>query len=513
MSRIGSRITRLVAVILLDAVNERATHLAATTLGVEISAKSKFEDLVAKVKETLGPSWQTTAWPEIRRLHRVRNNAQHEGAGADRDEIAGWRAATERYTKALVHAVFDVDIDRVMLGEAIDNVEIRAALIAAEENLRRGDASSAISETTRAFTMARDLWREVHRAGKSPLPFRKPLDSDTYRELRAAIETVRDANVSQVFSPDPAEYLWFVEITSVDPQTVHLSEAERALVFVFWWLVGWQATAPSFEGDRQSRWIEASRKVRRGAGPAKISDLQIRFRQMRVLGDPALPSGALKEEWEIEFLLEDVPPPDKFDTWRMMLIDQLRQSDGPGGIFFHVTDLGALRCHVPADREDAAEALAVKVTRSLLATEEEIVRKEAGAEEMRREQERADLAFSAGIEKHRDSFPAWVISVEQSSDTLGPAVLLHVHPEAQEMVRKELFELSRYRCFNAGIGRLTIGPRPSIEALLALFNEVDPAVTDKIAEAEQLRIRQQERQARVEARLRQALMNASLGDS
>src|SRR5687768_13127119 len=83
----GAPLARLTAVILLDGANERAMHIAATAASVDVGEYDKFEVVYSKIVGAIGSSWDRSAWPDVRQLHRVRNLAQHLGVNADRDNL------------------------------------------------------------------------------------------------------------------------------------------------------------------------------------------------------------------------------------------------------------------------------------------------------------------------------------------------------------------------------------------------------------------------------------------
>lgn len=405
VSRSGSRPTRLVAVVLLDGVNERAIHLAATTLSVEVTARATFEDLHSQVKQRLDTRWRGEGWSDVRKLHRVRNLAQHEGTGGDREEIAAWRTATEKYVRSLITAVFDVDLDQVRLADCIVDDQIREFFVKAEDALGARNALEALGCIYNAFDDAKSKWRRSSRA-PNRLERRWRRD-DPFRDVIESVNQVNDANLDQVFAFDSSEYVWFSHLRREEREYISLDEAERALTFAFWWITAWEAASEWFVHDRRRRWAAERRKEREGTGDPNITDVTIKGRR-------EITNGQEGRYWEISLTLANLPGDPDYNDWHagvsMALFQQRIQPYGPS---MRLDPVGIVICRVPDDAEWNPEHL-IEHVEGVLVDEKramEAAKERAHAADV--ERQRVIAEFDAEVEANKAEMPAWVDSIRK----------------------------------------------------------------------------------------------------
>ncbi|MFE0433914.1 hypothetical protein ACFW2K_02985 [Streptomyces nigra] len=394
----NSYVTRPMAVVLLDAVNERATHFAATYLNLTIPSRAGFEQLMEIVKGQLGARWVTGTWPDIRRLHRTRNLVQHEGLEVDQKNIATWAAATASYTRSLVSAIWDININDATLSKAVKHDEIRELLDTAERKIKEGMPSESLTATSAAFDLAYKSWKDHYRRR---IPFHhKPMQRDIvdqkgFKYLEKEITEANETSLAVSLSGDAGEYVWFRDITAheTDMEVATLDEAQRALGFAFGWVIRWEAFQESFIPNRRRAREQAARRVRKSSRPASVHAVKV----ARGRGN-----------WRLTVELADVPPAEVFDVWRRTLTTVLNSGANLAPYhFWSVTESGNLENWIPKEPDSAGD-LAEVVSSALLTVEEEIRKqrqeREASLEELKREAQ----VYAQDLERISPTLPSWV---------------------------------------------------------------------------------------------------------
>ncbi|MEU0129385.1 hypothetical protein [Streptomyces sp. NPDC006289] len=397
-SRSNSYVTRPMAVVLLDAVNERATHFAATYLNLTIPNRAGFEQLMEIVKEELGKRWATGTWPDIRRLHRTRNLVQHEGLEVDQKNISIWASSTLSYTRSLVSAVWDTDINEVALAHAIKNREIRELLEVGERKHREGLPTESVKATNEAFKLAYQMWMTHYRRR---IPFHsKPssfdvLDKKSFGFLEREIGEVNETSLAISLAGDPGEYIWFRNLVAhrEDIEISTLDEAQRALGFVFGWVTRWESFQDSFIPNRRVVREREKRRVRSSDRPAYVYDVKVE-------------KGAKSFRLAIE--LADVPPAEEFDAWRSALRNLLNKENSPQR-YWEVGESGSLGIWVSDDGADIDE-LANTASEALAAVEVEVRQDVTRRENSRLALEKESLAYDQELKDVKPGLPSWVES-------------------------------------------------------------------------------------------------------
>ncbi|THC47822.1 hypothetical protein [Streptomyces sp. A1499] len=394
----NSYVTRPMAVVLLDAVNERATHFAATYLNLTIPNRAGFEQLMEIVKGQLGARWVTGTWPDIRRLHRTRNLVQHEGLEVDQKNIATWAAATSSYTRSLASAVWDININEVTLANAVKHDEIRKLLDTAERKIKEGMPGESLTATSTAFDLAYKSWKNHYRRR---IPFHhKPMrhdivDQKGFKYLEEEISEVSEMSLAVSLAGDPGEYVWFRDLTAheADMEVATLDEAQRALGFAFGWVIRWEAFQESFIPNRRIAREQATRRVRKSRKPASVHAVKV--------------AGG-RENWRLTVELADVPPAEEFDTWQRALTNILNSGNKLGPYnFWSVTESGNLEIWISKDPDRAGD-LAKAVSKALLTVEEEIRKQGREREASLKELKREAQAYAQNLEGVSPTLPSWV---------------------------------------------------------------------------------------------------------
>ncbi|WP_163571203.1 hypothetical protein [Fodinicola feengrottensis] len=400
-ARTTARVGQLTALILLDAVNERITHMAAQSLqGIEIKSKDGIETIYSRVKGKLATSMPANnGWAEVWKLHRARNIAQHEGIGPDPIRMSGWMIATERYVSSMVRVVFQVNIENVHLAEAVADPEMAAHLHAAEDFLEQGESGSAVEEVWRAFTPAYRKWINYFGDTHAKRPFR--LQAAGQLELDEMIVAARNAAAAQAFAMEPAEYTWFAALQKTPSFMIGLDDARQALVFAFWWIVRWEAVAAMMvsPGLRRQRWMENehSSRTREADGPAYLDEVEVR----------PISVGQGQTSFQVSFSLVNLPPLNLrfFQDWSLAVNDGLAALAIPG-----CTKWSAASWNINAEVTSGVdvEALVAAVEQVLIDADAVAARVATGRVRDEREHLRECDEFAQQIDSRRAELPSWV---------------------------------------------------------------------------------------------------------
>ncbi|TDV42571.1 hypothetical protein [Actinophytocola oryzae] len=486
-----SPVGRLTALVLLDAVNERVTHLAVQTLpDVRVGARDLFEEMYSKVREALASRWSRDhGWAEVRKLHRARNNAQHEGLGADPALLPGWAIATEQYTRSLVQAVFTVSIDEVHLADAITDPDIATEVRNGEEALTDGDVVAAMDAIGRAFRQAFDRWLGQHsRAHRNGFATYYSIHIDGFEEVDKALRQTRDLVIAQSFAIDPAEYTWYSYLRNVDPITVTSEEARRALAFVFWWIVRWEAINQTIvpETVRRGRRLERlAVKTRATDRPARLESVTLK---RHTVGRRVA-----------TFELTDLPPREMYEDWREAFATALMALDRADTRFVALVD-DSLSMEI-TDDVDAA-ALVRQLKDLLRATEAQaaLLRKQRAQEKERSDEKR--IAFTDAMAALADQMPAWVeevvpTSIENACNGVPFGLQINLADHAREhwgkigeVIRAHQLVTAAYT--TSSTASIQVEPELDAAGAVTVLRDSDPQVTPYL-QAELQRVQDEER--------------------
>ena len=250
---------RHVSVVLLDGVCEAVVALGLAKFNDGPSEKDTLNTLYSRLLNHLRTTHPLpggiSGWPDVRRLRRLRNDAQHHQIPPDHQTLVRWSASVQRFVQAVVELTFDTELALVTLAQSIADPELRAAFARAEERAVSGEPVEAVSALSDAFNKARLKWADEHRDATR---FSRPhLDRDDLG-IRAAIdratEPLEDMLSVAPFVLDLGEYVWWqglADSVRIDASVpVSHEDARRALVFVLTWIQRWEAFSATYMRDR-----------------------------------------------------------------------------------------------------------------------------------------------------------------------------------------------------------------------------------------------------------------------
>jgi hypothetical protein len=245
-----SEFGRHTALIALDGACEFAMRLCIAARQIDVGRNNdKFHNLVAALDRDLGDAWSPPRRRELLAMHSARNRAQHGGELPDPPLMATWRDAAAVHIGTLVLAVYEVDLDGVLLASAVRDADLRSQMTAVERALEAGDPSSALDRSMSLLETVRLRWREQQQDayGWMALPERSRAGED-YSDA-----TSRAADYAEVgvFADDLGEYHWLLAVDRHARQGIALQEADarRAALFVYHWLLRWQHFDANYPQD------------------------------------------------------------------------------------------------------------------------------------------------------------------------------------------------------------------------------------------------------------------------
>ncbi|MFC8797194.1 hypothetical protein ACFT2C_05650 [Promicromonospora sp. NPDC057138] len=470
----ATNLQRTTAVVLLDGVVERVTHLVAMTRGVKVGRNDGLREMIDNVKADLGPIWRPRGLAEVRQLHRSRNNAQHEGLGPDRDDIPKWSRGTASYVRSLVDAQFDADIDRIVLTDVVRDPDLRVALEEAAADLDAGRAGVCVEKCAAILGTSERRWNELHRPPRTR-GFRPILANEPVDEVRRELDDVARLVALAAFASDVAEAAWFLHILHEHFDLLDADDGSRALAFVTNWVIGFEEATTTWVPDRHARNVRARRLVRTDSGQtARIVEI--------VDVPPSKPS-----EVSVTVRIGDVPSDSDYDEWQATANGQLSRSSALGAKIWRINDDGTARILIDSDTT-VPQALD-DLDKVLKETEARLAQQRAAVVMQAETTARASTDFTTALEQWTDS-PKWFVEAVRGSDYI--AVRLPIGPEGQlpdgTSARQKIAGILRrdplieHCTAGAGSGGVVISPPIDTAALIRILTENEAAISAVVNE-------------------------------
>ena len=240
---------RHTALIALDGVCEYVMSLSAYRQGITFAARARFPTQLNELAAG-SSAWRQEGRRGVTQMHQARNQAQHAGALPDPDHMPAWGDDVQAFVRGLVKASFGVELDDVLLADAIEDSELRGLLAAAERALNAADAKKAFEYAVSALADARRRWRDQQADAYGYIPTEMSLNVDP-RWLDSSGRGEDYADVG-VFAADLGEYhqLLATRRQAAHGQPINGMDARRALMFAFNWILRWQRFDAAYPRDR-----------------------------------------------------------------------------------------------------------------------------------------------------------------------------------------------------------------------------------------------------------------------
>jgi len=298
----ATALRRLTAVVLLDGVVERATHLVAVHRGVKVTRNTDLDALTDLVKGSLGGAWSSRhSAADVRQMHRARNTAQHEGVQPAAESLLAWADATRSYVRGLVDSAFNIDIHHVALTDAILDEELRTTLELADQHLQDQKDHECVVACGTAVDMAVRSWRSLHGRANRMVSIARSIRNARLRsgdsELEQRIELLELASELDAFSRDRAEAAWFAQVTSTRSELIEPGDGARALAFATMWVIAYEEAAATWVPDRYERSLLKSRLVRVNEEPAYVHSVEEATSTKLVVRVGDVPPADLYHKW------------------------------------------------------------------------------------------------------------------------------------------------------------------------------------------------------------------------
>lgn len=254
-----SPVGRRIAIVILDGAVEAAIGVCLSNFGEDFGDKldDGYSKLVAALKADGRLKGSLSCAQDVKRLRKARNLAQHHGITPDPSEMQGWATAVQSFVEHVIRATFHVDLSLIAFADALQTKDLRSGFREAEALLANGDVRGCVRELTHVFGNARRRSDAQHRATRVLSPLvpqfgQNPDPTAAYVEDLLSVST---------FATDLGEYLWWRSISDairLAPQTAEVTEqeAQRAISFVFSWIVRWEGFTETYITDRLGRWPE-----------------------------------------------------------------------------------------------------------------------------------------------------------------------------------------------------------------------------------------------------------------
>jgi hypothetical protein len=243
---------RHVALITLDGVCEYAMWLAIDRLGLSVDERSGFPDALKQlVNHPKCKGFPTRRG--VLQLHRARNHAQHAGVMPDPSLIPGWTEEVDAFVRFLVEAAFAVDLETVLLADAVEDKALREQVASAELAVSAEDPSAGFSAAYEVFKTALRRWHEQQADALSYYSI--PTSAGDAWEPQSTTEDYADVGV---FTTDLGEYHWLLATHRKHLQGVplDLEDARRALLFAYHWILRWQTFDAKYPSERWRSFLE-----------------------------------------------------------------------------------------------------------------------------------------------------------------------------------------------------------------------------------------------------------------
>jgi hypothetical protein len=231
---------RHIALIALDGACEFAMRLCLAARQIAVGKEAMFHNLVDALDRDLGDAWSPPRRREIREMRGARNRAQHGGELPDPASMPTWRDAAAVHIGTLVLAVYEIDLDGVLLASAVRNAELRAQLTEVEHALESGDAKIALDRSMALLEAVRLRWREQQQDAYGWMTLHE--HSRAGEDYSDAASRAADYAEVGVFADDLGEYHWLLALHRHSRQGIGVEEvdARRAALFVYHWILRWQ---------------------------------------------------------------------------------------------------------------------------------------------------------------------------------------------------------------------------------------------------------------------------------
>lgn len=216
-----SDVDRIMAVITLDLANETLLKAVVSEVAPRKRLESRFHELVDQADLELANAAlpQIHHVVEIKRVHDIRNDAQHKVKYPNDSEVNDCRTYTRDFLRQITLDVWGEQFESISLVDVIQNSRVKGYLVEAEQQLAKGDYNESVIKCVAAFgwtissVKASIVGRMPHNASAILMSdgFGKPIAS---REMFQVFNHMRDTIMRSLIGISFPGYLEFSRITN-----------------------------------------------------------------------------------------------------------------------------------------------------------------------------------------------------------------------------------------------------------------------------------------------------------
>lgn len=475
-SRSISDLAHSMAIIILDAANEKAIYTGLTMYGLKATQHLEQNGplLFDKILSKKGQSWDhVPGWRNVKHLHRARNAAQHEGIPPHADVVNLGRMASEKFIPFIIRILFGVELSDVSLSQAIKNSEYQSLIESAERHLGLDDPKESFDCSVRALKMARTAWSRRVKADQHNFLPRKPstleiVDGTSFSYLESlALEA---GSPTLAFATSTSESIWADHMIKVSPSQVGIDEAGRMLAFAFWWIIESESFEMIYAPERRRTYMANQRKVR------TREDLQPR------IGDVSVKQVGRTVSFVLH--LVNVPGVETFERWQGFVNDRFRDA---AHFNCSIRDDGTVYVLMHDDKHDEISSAVQFVTKVISSADFDLAQIDQELRQLQMDSQRAVDTFRAEMVDWRNELPVWIQGMEA-----------HLDPDTANRSRAEVevdSDLSpRWRLFADHFGDgsvrelghvMTISPAPTYGQLRDAIIKMDSTASQIVSKAQE----------------------------
>ena len=145
--------SQIMTVIEFDLAIETALKAVISLLNPQFDLNNNFHELVREC-ERLYPKVTSSQFPhkgQIKRVHDIRNDAQHKAKYPNPNDVSDCRTYTRDFLEQIISDVWDRSLTNISLTELLKDTKAKELLVKAEDALSKGDIKEAAGQAVAAM--------------------------------------------------------------------------------------------------------------------------------------------------------------------------------------------------------------------------------------------------------------------------------------------------------------------------------------------------------------------------
>ena len=151
-----SDIDRIMAIITLDLANETILKAVVSAVAPVKNPERFFHKLVDQANNELVTAGLAPIHHivELKRVHDIRNDAQHKVKYPNENEVSDCRTYTRDFLRQIVLEIWGISFESISLVDVIQHTKIKGYLAEAEQHLANGEYAEAVVKSSAGFGWA-----------------------------------------------------------------------------------------------------------------------------------------------------------------------------------------------------------------------------------------------------------------------------------------------------------------------------------------------------------------------